>query len=96
MEEAKAMIGKLLDEYLNEIDQAFLKSEKGLAMGLTVKIVPDSPNVQIMEVKLSFIAARVKALAAKYVSEAQGALLPNQVKTRVTIGTRKGSVEIHR
>lgn len=71
LDEAKEMIGQLLEENLDDIDKAFLKSEKGLRMNLVVKLSPDGPNVQLMEVKLSFVSSRIKAEACRHVSEGQ-------------------------
>jgi hypothetical protein len=82
LDTAKRMMGKLLDENLDQIDKAFLKSDAGLKMTLTVAIIPESQEVQILEVKLNFVAARIKARSVKFVSESQAELIPEKEKNR--------------
>jgi hypothetical protein len=75
MAEIKEQIGKLLDRYLSEIDQAYLSSEAGLKISLPVKIGPsDRPGFEAIE-GISFVQKKVKQSITKYVSEAQDPLI---------------------
>jgi hypothetical protein len=57
----KESIGKLLDRYLSEIDQAYLSSEAGVKISIPVKIGPsDKPGFEAIEVGISFVQKKVK------------------------------------
>lgn len=91
--EIKEQIGKLLDMYLDDIEQAYLNSEAGVKISLPVKIAPsDRPGFEAIEVGISFVEKRVKQSITKYVSEAQAPLIPEAAKRAVErLRPKKGS-----
>ena len=81
--EAKAMLGKLLDDNLDLIDQAYIKSDAGLTIALSVKIEPSKKtNFQVLEVGINFVVNRAKNQIAKEVSELQSPLFKEIEKLR--------------
>ena len=102
--EAKAMLGKLLDDNLDLIDQAYIKSDAGLTIALSVKIEPSKKtSFQILEVGINFVINRAKNQIAKEVSELQSPLFKAVEALRpkkgsgidsVTISTDKASVTL--
>ncbi len=101
---AKEMLGRLLDDNLDLIDQAYLKSDAGLSIALTVKIEPSKKSgFQVLEVGINFVVNRAKNQIAKEVSETQSSLFKAIEKLRpkkgsgidsVTISTDKASVTL--
>lgn len=86
--EAKVMLGKLLDDNLDLIDQAFLRSDAGLTIALSIKIEPSKRSgFQILETGINFVVNRAKNQIAKEVSEGQDALF----KAIEALRPKKGS-----
>jgi len=79
--EAKEMLGKLLDDNLDLIDRAYVGSDGGLTIALSVKIEPGKKTgFQILDVGINFVVHRAKNSMAKEVSEAQGHLFELKAK----------------
>ena len=86
--EAKEMVGKLLDDNLDLIDKAYVGSEAGLTIALSVKIEPSKrAGFQILETGINFVVHRAKNQIAKEVSEIQDSLF----KAVEAIRPKKGS-----
>ncbi len=86
--EAKEMIGKLLDANLNRIDAAYIGSDSGLTIALSLKIEPSKrASFQILEAGINFVVDRAKNQIAKEVSEGQDALF----KAVEALRPKKGS-----
>jgi len=72
---AKEMIGSLLDGNLNLIDRAYVGSDGGLTIALSVKIEPaKKTGFQVLDVGINFVVHRAKNNMAVEVSEAQQSL----------------------
>jgi hypothetical protein len=55
LETIKDAVGKLLDRYLPEIDEAYLISEAGIKISIPVKIEPsDKPGFEVIIVWVIF------------------------------------------
>lgn len=93
--EAKGMLSKLLDDNLDLIDQAFLKSDAGLTIALSIKIEPSKRSgFQILETGINFVVNRAKNQIAKEVSEGQDALFKAVEALRPKKGSGIDSVTI--
>ncbi len=93
--EAKVMLGKLLNDNLDLIDQAFLKSDAGLTIALSIKIEPSKRSgFQILETGINFVVNRSKNQIAKEVSEGQDALFKAVESLRPKKGSGIDSVTI--
>jgi hypothetical protein len=92
---AVQMVTSLLNQHQKEINQAYLEGEGGLTVNLVVKLTPGkTPNVQELEVGISFIQNRVKESLVAEVSEIQGALFDAVEKLRPKKGSGIDSVTI--
>lgn len=86
--EAKEMIGKLLDDNLDLIDQAYVGSDAGLTISLSVKIEEaKKPTFKYVEAGINFVVHRAKNQIAKEVSEVQDSLF----KVVEALRPKKGS-----
>ena len=86
--QAKEMVAKLLDDNLDLIDQAYIGSDGGLTVALSVKIEPSKrTGFQILETGINFVVHRAKNQIAKEVSEMQDPLF----KTIENMRPKKGS-----
>ena len=93
--EAKEMIGKLLDDNLDLIDRAYIGSEAGLTIALSIKIEPSKKTgFQFLETGINFVVHRAKNQMQKEVSEAQGKLFDAIEKMRPKKGSHIDSVTI--
>ena len=73
--EAKEMIGRLLDDNLDLIDQAYVASEGGLTISLSVKVEPSKKaNFKVVECGINFVVHRAKNQLSREVSEIQESL----------------------
>jgi len=92
---AVQMVTSLLNQHQKEIDQAYLGGDGGLTVNLAVKLTPGKkPNVQDLEVSISFVERRVKESLVAEVSEIQDALFDAVEKLRPKKGSGIDSVTI--
>ncbi len=63
-------IGELLNTYKQEIDAAFLHSENGLSIGISIKIDPCGELLSI-QAGISFVESRIKNAIEWKISEDQ-------------------------
>src|SRR4030043_100388 len=88
LNEAKEMLGRLLDDNLDLIDKGYVGSDGGLTIALSLKIEPSKrANFQVVEAAINFVVHRAKNQIAKEVSEGQDALF----KTVEAMRPKKGS-----
>ena len=68
---------RMILDYEAELDEAFLKAEKGLTVRMGHKLIPESGKVKI-ESSISFVEGQVKDKASYFLEdEAQGELIPH-------------------
>ena len=93
--QAKEMIGKLLDDNLDRIDAAYIGSDGGLTISLSIKIEPSKrTGFQVLETGINFVVDRAKNQIAKEVSEAQDPLFKAIENMRPKKGSGIDSVTI--
>ena len=93
--QAKEMLGRLLDDNLDLIDRAYVGSEAGLTISLSVKIEPSKKaNFQVVECVINFVVLRAKNQLHKEVSETQDLLFKAVEALRPKKGSGIDSVTI--
>jgi siroheme synthase (precorrin-2 oxidase/ferrochelatase) len=95
LDEIKREIAQLLDEHLDLIDQAYLKSESGLTIAIPVKIRPhERPEFQEVNISLVFVAHKVSKKIRRILSESQAPLFRDGGISKVTISSGDKSVTL--
>lgn len=70
-EKIMQMVGALIGDHLDEINDAYAKTEDGLSIGFTVKIKPHPQAGNQIDAGINFVESRVKDTITDAVDEHQ-------------------------
>lgn len=70
-EKIQAMVGGLIGDHLDEINEAYRKCEDGLSIGFTVKIKPHPQAGNQIDAGINFVESRVKDTITDAIDEHQ-------------------------
>lgn len=90
----KKAVSELLDVHQGEIDEAYIKAEKGIVVSLGVKILPIAPGTHYITTRFSMISGRVKDEINAKVDEDQAPLLKAVERLRPKKGSGIDSITI--
>lgn len=65
------MLHALINEHLDELDEAYRKTEDALSVGVTIKIKPHPQTGNQIDVGINFVESRVKDAITDAVDENQ-------------------------